>query len=210
VGLLRLGHFLFPRTVCGPASRWTDPFPAAPRQQVPQLLDQVCLHSSLLLCNHCLRKSYRKIMLKVFLLNSKATVEIISALPQIFWTVMLEHLCQWFSNLSEPLPNQGSDYVLLLSIFCVVIRTQLVHLCLYIGSLKFRFCVTPRRIAYHPRRVIYPQFGNHWLMRSINSKQVHFINKTNFCGECRWFSFWFKPLRDLHVTRGFCPILHNS
>jgi len=69
-------------------------------------------------------------------------------------------LKQWLPNFFEKLPKSGSDYVLLPSMFCVVVRTQSVYLCLYIGSLKFRFCVTPWRMVYYPRGAIYPQFGN--------------------------------------------------
>jgi len=43
----------------------------------------------------------------------------------------------------------------------------------------FQFCVTSRRIAYYPRGVIHPQFGNHWLRPTLHSAESPHIYSDN-------------------------------
>jgi len=48
------------------------------------------------------------------------------------------------------------------------------------------FCVTPRRIAYYPRGVVDPQFGNHWyrncknVVAKNNASQESFVSVRTF------------------------------
>jgi len=73
-------------------------------------------------------------------------------------------LDQWFPNFFGPLPK--SRYrVCLIALnknFRISGRKFLLQWSLIIlNNNVFCFCVTPGKIAYYPRGVIYPQFGSH-------------------------------------------------